>query len=318
MIKREESSTQLYFSTFAIIFYGLINVVIKLLNNLGPDKFWKTPGDMVSDPSFAFLIRTAFEKTVKLHPTYASIFLGITILLLLDQLLRKFQSLNWNQKFLFYSSISIALLLQGILASRTPFMATMLGAFLLFFFHLKKKIYGLYVIAGMALITLTLAVFVPSFSSRFKEISITNTQLPTGSHENSFNIRTGIYKCSMELISDHWFWGVGPGNVQAMLNTCYNEISKVVYENKNYNTHNQFLDYWAGLGFLGPLSLILILLYNSYKNVKIKNYIVPALSVLFLIGLFTENLLTRQNGIVPFAYFISCYFFSSSPQSSRK
>ena len=236
--KRSVLNTLFILSTFSIVFYGLIKVAIKFLNNLGPDKFWKTSDQMFGDPSFAFLVRTVFETAVKIHPTYASIFLGISVLLLLDKFLVNFKTLSRKGKFLFYFAISIALLLQGILASRTPFIATMFAALVLFFAHLPKKIYALYVIAGMAIITISLVLIVPSFSSRFKEISLSNTSLPTEEHENSFNIRTGIYKCSMEIISNHWLLGVGPGNVQPMLNKCYNEISREVYENKNYNTHN--------------------------------------------------------------------------------
>ncbi|HMT27863.1 MAG TPA: O-antigen ligase family protein [Bacteroidia bacterium] len=314
--KRGILNTIFIISTFVVVTYGLIKVAIKFSGHLGSDKFWKTPSDMLGDPSFAFLVRTVFEQSVSIHPTYASIFIGIAILILLDKLLRKFKTLTWNEKFLFYSSISLALLYLGILASRTPFIATMIAALVLFFMHLQKKMYALYVIGVMGIMTLFLILFVPSFSSRFKEISFSNTSLPTEQHENSFNLRTGIYKCSLEIISENWAWGVGPGNVQSKLNECYSNISKEVYDNKNYNTHNQFLDYWAGLGILGPVSLLIILCYASYRNFKIQNYLVISLCILFLFALLTENLLNRQNGIVPFAYFLSLYFFGNKTKET--
>lgn len=299
-------------STFSIVLFGLMKVLLKLLANIGHDKFWKTSSHMFSDPSFAFLVRTVFEKEVSIHPTYASIFLGISVLILLDKVLRKYTTLSQKEKLLYYISIFFALIMLGVLASRTPFLATMISGLALFFMHLKKKIYALYAITGIVVVSSVLIVAVPSLSSRFKEISISNANLPTADHENSFNLRTGIYKCSMQIISDHWLWGVGPGNVQPILNNCYNAISKESYDNKNYNTHNQFLDYWAGLGILGPLSLLLILGYASYMNFRINRYLVSSFVILFLVALLTENLLIRQNGIVPFAYFISLYFFSNT------
>ncbi len=297
-------------STFSIMLYGMIKVLLKILANIGPEKFWKSSSQMFNDPSYAFLVRTEFERVVSIHPTYASIFLGISVLILLDKVLRKFKILTQTQKLLYYFSIFLALVFLGILASRTPFLATMVSGLILFFMHLKKKIYALYAIAGIVAITVVLIFAVPSMSLRFKEVSLSNTNLPTANHENSFNLRTGIYKCSMEIISENWIWGIGPGKVQAVLNECYGNLSKESYENKNYNTHNQFLDYWAGLGILGPFSLLMILGYASYKNFRLNRYLVSSLVILFLFALLTENLLTRQNGIVPFAYFISLYFFT--------
>jgi len=302
-------------STFSIVIFGMAKVILKILANIGPDKFWKSSSQMFNDPSFAFLVRTTFENEVSIHPTYASIFLGISVLILLDKVLRKFKILSQAEKLLYYFSIFLALVLLGILASRTPFLATMISGLALFFMHLKKKINALYAITGIVTITVLLILVVPSMSSRFKEISFSNTELPTAKHENSFNLRTGIYKCSMEIISDNWLWGIGPGNVQTVLNECYGKLSKESYENKNYNTHNQFLDYWAGLGILGPISLLMILAFASYKNFQINRYLVSTLVILFLFALLTENLLTRQNGIVPFAYFIGLYFFTTPAET---
>ncbi len=297
-------------ATFAIVFFGEIQTAIKLMEHVGPGKFWPAISDVFKDASFPYLFRTEFEEQTHLHPTYASVFLGISILLLLDRFLKTFQTIPPRGKMFFVLALGAFILMQAMLASRTPFIATMICSIVLIFIYQRKKIYTLYALAGILFLSILMMWLVPSISSRFKEISFSNTGMPSATNENSFNIRVGIYQCSTTIISENWLWGIGPGNVQKELNRCYSRISKEVYDQKNYNTHNQFLDYWAGIGIAGPLLLLVILGYTSVKNLRLKNPVVLVLSLLFLIAMLTENILIRQNGIVTFAYFTSLFFFT--------
>ena len=298
------------FSTFAIIFYGEVKAALKLSNYVGADKFWHTVADVFKDPSFPYLFRTLFEEYAHLHPTYACVFLGISVLLILNRFLKTYPQIQLLTRFGYVFFLAALILLQALLASRTPVLATILCSIVLLFMYMRKKVYAVYVLVTMVVLSMLLMWMVPSVYSRFKEISFSNASIPSETNENSFNIRVGIYQCGTSIIKEHWLWGIGPGNVQEELNNCYNNISKAVYDQKNYNTHNQFLDYWAGLGIAGPLFLLLILTYTSIRNYRIKNPVVLCISLLFLIAMLTENMLTRQNGIVAFAYFTSLYFFS--------
>jgi O-antigen ligase len=141
--------------------------------------------------------------------------------------------------------------------------------------------------------------------------------LPDEVTQNSFNIRTGIYKCSFEIIKENWVVGVGPGNLQLELNQCYDKISKAVYEVLDYNTHNQYLDYWASMGFLAPALLLLLFAWVLYHNYLQKNWLAIAICSLFIITFFTENVLLRQNGVVIFSLFMSLFGFNSQ-QSQKK
>lgn len=300
------------FSTLAIIIYGEFRAALKLSQYVGTDKFWPDTSAVFQDPSFPYLFRTVFEQHAHIHPTYASVLIGISVLLMLDLFLRSYSSHSRKAAVLYISLLVLFVFMQGMLVSRTPIIATMICSVVLIFIYLKKKIVALYALGGIVAISILLMFMVPSIKTRFKEISFSNTNAPTAENENSFNIRVGIYKCSSAIIKDNWMWGIGPGNVQKELNACYNQISKAVYDQKNYNSHNQFIDYWAGLGIAGPGLLLLILVYTSVRNYRIKNPVALAISLLFLIAMLTENMLVRQNGIVPFAFFTSLFFFSDS------
>jgi O-antigen ligase len=175
---------------------------------------------------------------------------------------------------------------------------------------------------SIALASIVFFLTVPSFSARFKEVSINNTKLPDKKSEDSFNLRTGIFKCGTGIVKENWLLGIGPGNISAELNACYDSIAPDVYKDKNFNTHNQFIDYWAGLGVLGPLLLIALLGICAFSFWQTKNWIGLCTVLLFTGAMQTENLLVRQNGIVAFCYFIGIHIFalanSSEPNRGPK
>jgi len=257
-----------------------------------------------SQDLLSFHIRTFFENAVRYHPTYASVLLGATMLKLLQNLLER-----KNNPWLIGVLMVFAGILLALLASRTPIAATLGCMVLLVAFYTKSILK-----AGVMLAVITASAFVffqtvPSFSARFKEVSVENTKLPEKNSEDSFNLRTGIFHCSMGIIKQHWIWGIGPGQVKSVLNGCYNDIAPDVYKNKNFNTHNQFMDYWAGLGIIGPIMLLLLFLFTMLTLWKRGDWTGFCILLLFLGAMQTENLLTRQNGIVAFCYLLALHIF---------
>ena len=297
-------------STIAIVMYGLLKVGILFAQYLGPDKFWKNSAELFKDPSFSHLLRSNFEIFTNIHPTYACLFLGISFIFLLKVSLRSFKLISWNRRLIILTVLILLMVFQVILAARTPFIATLISSFVMFLLYQKRKRTIALFVATALLGSIAFVAFIPSFSARFKEVSISNLSLPNAQTQNSFNIRTGIYDCTFGIIKDHWLMGVGPGKLQAQLNQCYMGISKEVYQNQNYNTHNQFLDYWASMGILAPLLLLVNLIYLGLVNYRKKQFVAIALCVFFFICMCTENILLRHNGIVPFALIMGLFSFN--------
>lgn len=305
-------------STLTVVISGLSAAFSKILEHLGPDKFWKTTAQMLHDPSLPYHIRTIFEESVGIHPTHASIFIGIGIVVISSMLISNFRNYSYRFTALLTIIAIILTVMLAILASRTPFIATAIAVMVFAFLNFKRKILVFYVVAGLAVLTATLAVTVPSFTARFSEISLSNSGIPDANEENSFNLRSGIYQCSIDIIRENWLWGVGPGNIQKHLNDCYDTISPEVYHGKNYNTHNQFFDYWIGLGLAGPAALLLVFGYFIISCYRSKNFLGVSVAILFFIAMLTENLLTRQNGVVVFCLFIGLLFTNNRPVLSGK
>ena len=310
---KQLNSIKLTFSgaSLLIVLICSIFAFIDLFQYVGPNKICNNTSELINHPSFQFSYRRSFEIFSELHPTYASMYLGLSVIFILDLLILNLSI--WSKKLIGigFLVIGIILLLMAFLASRTPFAATIMVSMLLVFMRLKKKIYFVYALASALLLSMVLYFSVPSFSARLSQISISNTSIPNESGVgDSFNMRSGILHCSLELIQQNWLMGVGPGKAQEKLDNCYMEIAPKVYEGFHFNTHNQFLGYWLEIGILGIFTLFFILFTISVQGIKTHNLISLFVCVFFAICFLTENIMVRQQGIVAVAFFLNLFYFS--------
>lgn len=253
-------------------------------------------------------IREHFEKITALHPSYASIFIAISALYVLNYLLKKYTNFS-KLKILSYSTLLILLVTyQAYLAARMPFFAIFPAFLTLFILH-NKNLKSISIVAIVLLLFGMLFIQIPSMKQRV--VKVPSSLIPTEKKPNKdpVNIRVSITMCSLDIIKKNWLTGVGVGKVQEKLNKCYTKLTRRKCKERSFNTHNQWLDYFCGIGILGPLALLVLMLQVTIKNIVRKNYLAPAIVVLFGLCFLTENILVRQDGIVPFAFFLSFFSF---------
>ena len=123
------------------------------------------------------------------------------------------------------------------------------------------------------------------------------------------DVRPLKWKCAWNVIKENWFLGVGTGDGQEELQLQYKRINFDIAFNEEYNTHNQYLQTWLGLGLVGLLLLISCLIFPAISAFQRKNYLYMSFLMLFSICCITESMLCRQNGIVFYAFFNSIFAF---------
>ena len=75
---------------------------------------------------------------------------------------------------------------------------------------------------GFLLIFILSITKISFISSRIiTEFQQTELSPPVGKKHNSINIRVGIYQCAFEIASSNFLLGVGFGDVQDELDSCY-------------------------------------------------------------------------------------------------
>jgi O-antigen ligase len=231
------------------------------------------------------------------HPIYFSLLIAMALLLLF-----------YNK---FYSKVlniicSLFLTFGLILASsKGVIIALVVVSVLIIFQEIKNKRKAFFVLLLVGVGISSLVYFSPLRSRIEKEIIENQFTYPQGIHFNSFNLRTAIYNCSFSLVHKSGLIGFTPGDLQQELNECYKKFNTPAFNKINYNTHNQYLDYLLSFGFFGLLLIICVFYYYLRIAMNRKNKLYFNFLILLYIVLFTENILSRNTGIVLFVTFNS-------------
>ncbi|NEQ48870.1 MAG: O-antigen ligase family protein [Leptolyngbya sp. SIO3F4] len=264
---------------------------------------------------YSYFYRLTFEHLTGIHPTYISLFQWFSLFIFYDLYRQRptsgSQVLLWKIGFAVIVVSSVVMNL--LLGSRLPMLAFVLVLIGLAWKYLPSRLYRI----GIPLVGLLLVVgglfLVPGMRNRVNEMMQTEWKPPSGDNHNSVNTRIGSWRCATSLIAEHPLQGVGTGDVQTELNACYEQYDTGIYQGRNFNTHNEYLNLWVGTGLFGLLAFLIAVGF-SFRTYR-KQWLAVAFLVTFLLVAFTENLLGRQMGIVYFALLNSLFVFSEHTRS---
>jgi O-antigen ligase len=240
-----------------------------------------------------------------MHPIYMSLYVSIAMIFsvpLIEQTQKK-----KHQTLIIIAALFLALVLL-MLARKGPIIVT----FLIFtFYSFKQRRHLKYnLLLGLALTLSLLIVYnIESLRERFLELwsaIFNNNNILFG----STSMRIHIFDCAFENIIRQPLFGYGIGDVKITLDHCFFENNNI-FKGKYYNSHNQYLSSWLASGIFGLFSLIVTLFYNLKNALVNKNFVSISIIILFIIVMFTENILERQDGVILFSFFINFFAFTS-------
>ena len=119
---------------------------------------------------------------------------------------------------------------------------------------------------------------------------------------NSSTIQRYVYfQVGKEILKENLLIGVGTGDVIASYRRAYEIDSRGLDERFQGISHNQFLTVSIALGLLGLLAFLVSIIYPLwvYKT----DFLYVAFVVLMVVSFFTDNTLSRQSGVIMFAFF---------------
>jgi O-antigen ligase len=120
--------------------------------------------------------------------------------------------------------------------------------------------------------------------------------------------RIEIWKSSLELLRENPILGVGTGDVKDELLRKYDEKGMTFAKSYKLNSHNQYLQTSVALGFIGLLSLILMLLAPLIYAFKNKNYIYFFFLIIVGFSILVESMFENQAGVLFFTFFNTFLF----------
>ena len=250
------------------------------------------------------------------HPSYLAMYLNFIVGILYYHSINPIKSFNINRP-LTYILILLFTFFIILLSSRTGWISNILITTLFVIFSIKRKSFNKInfgFLLAIILIFTTIIKRVPDVESRANSLinyishNIFETDKKTSSFSSSAT-RTIAWKCSLELISEKIIFGYGEGLSGVELNKLYKNKDYKQLENKNLNSHNQFLQCFLDHGLIGGCIIIFFTIIMLFKSLKTKDYLYSLFLILITINFLTESMLETQSGVVFFAVFNTLFFF---------
>lgn len=220
------------------------------------------------------------------------------------------------------ANISINLLFLILIASKIAIVALLLLVLIRQFYG-SRKTFKIFIALGAIVLVVGLFMFIRNESLQKKNIA--PTQHSTWSfvkNSMTYELRTVVWKCSADIIKDLGITltGVGFEETESLLVSCYgntieNSQKREEFIQKEYNTHNQFLDFYISAGFLSLLLFVVFILVSFLFS---RRYYFP-IAMLSLLGLYclVENIFHRQIGAYYMGFILIVLMAASPPRENK-
>jgi O-antigen ligase len=261
---------------------------------------------------FTFLfLNHNFSSPINMHATYLSMFVLLSIAVLLYSFLKE----PGNGRRLIYF-FSILLLLAGLLqlASRAVLVSAIIIApfFSLLILKGRKRAAFISLIAIVSVVLFFLITNITSFKTRyvaqFKEELVApsvNSDMPEP--------RIARWNYVLQLIEKSPVFGYGSGSEKRLLQDIY-------FRNKLYNSylnelnaHNQYLSILLKTGILGLFFFLLPIITGFANALKEKDVLFCSFLIITGTVSFSENILDVNKGIFFYAFFFSLFALVGKP-----
>ncbi|MBX2914236.1 MAG: O-antigen ligase family protein [Cyclobacteriaceae bacterium] len=273
---------------------------------------------LISQRSYERFFGHGLVKFINIYPYILALLCLISLLVLVETALGNFQihplySRRWVQLtlILFFSIFILLLSVKQII----------LAWLILFCIYLLRIKFRRRIIIGM-LISCFLLFFisfllVPTLQTKLYEVidGSDNTipldqDLSLGRNWNGIAIRKAIWTCSLDVIRENLFIGVGIGDAQDVLQSAYETRMFYFASRYNlYNAHSQYIQVLVNFGIVGFIIWFGCLLWLLNKC---KSWLARCMLGCVMFMLLTESMFETNKGILILAFIVSLFLFGSS------
>ncbi|MDF4220169.1 O-antigen ligase family protein [Maribacter sp. M208] len=244
----------------------------------------------------------ALANTINLHPTYYALYILTAIIFVLhfikEKTVSNFQKLLLLLIFIYFSLFIVQL--SSRMAIVILYLVTLFNL-VQYIIKQKKIIKGLSLLVLFHFLAFILIMNIGVTKYRFQHLL--GFTYYTGYTVNDSNHKIKLWTAAINA-NQNILLGNGIGDVQTSLNEQYEKAGLKTPLTLKYNSHNQYIQYYVGLGILGLSVFIYLLFYYTKLFIITKNSIGLQFILVVAILSFTECLWNRHNGIVFIAFMI--------------
>jgi len=281
-----------------VLFGLVVNCIVFL------QQFYKPSIDVFNHVNYRIL----FESVGGIHPTYFGLYTCFSLSILLFEP-------NFNLKSIGFISLVTVLTLLLLLISPKISLLIFAGTILYFIlFILKKSKKVKLSIIGILILCFSISVMIlPFLQQRLLELKSGLSSDQTSALENSVRFRQLILQIDLNLLKENWLFGIGPVQLQHQLDMAYAHAATISHIKINsYNTHNEYLNQWISFGLLGFIYFIFVFGFQLKQALQLKSNLYFFLLLNIMMTCLTENILSRQHGILFVAFFTALFYYSKT------
>ena len=117
--------------------------------------------------------------------------------------------------------------------------------------------------------------------------------------------RIEYWKASIRIIKEHFWLGVGTGDLDQVFQKQYEKMNTVLSKEYWHRSHNQYFAFFIAFGVLGFIWFIFSLFYPPLVLKKFADYHYFVFFVVICLSMLVEDTLETQMGVTLFAFFNS-------------
>lgn len=107
------------------------------------------------------------------------------------------------------------------------------------------------------------------------------------------------------IVKDHWFLGIGTGDVQDVFYEYYKKQNTPLKKENQNRAHNQVLTFWLTFGITGLILFLLYMTLPLFYFKKEANFLVPIFVLMAFLTFMMEDMLETQAGVTFFSFFFN-------------
>jgi hypothetical protein len=118
-----------------------------------------------------------------------------------------------------------------------------------------------------------------------------------------------------EIIKNHFWFGVGTGDVQKEFNKIYESNHKDIPVHWRRRAHNQFLTFWISFGLIGLAITLFAFFLPVFARIKLSAYPGYIFILIAILSMLNEDTLETHAGATFIAFFYSLFFMMKYPEN---
>ncbi len=122
--------------------------------------------------------------------------------------------------------------------------------------------------------------------------------------------RIEYLKTAQEIIKEHFWFGVGTGNVELAFNKQYVKMNSTLDMEWRLNAHNQLVTFLLTFGIFGFIWIVFAIFYPMFKEKGYTQFLFIVILLMVLFSFINEDTLETQAGVTFFVLFYSIFIFA--------